>query len=517
MSSHVFCSPLPDVTIPEVPLTEYVLRRASELADHVAMIDGATGQKVTFSELSDKIHSLAGGLQAKGFGPGSTLALLAPNCIDYAVVFHGAAVAGGTVTTVNPVYGADEVRFQLNDAKATMIITVPDYADTARECMEGSDVTEVAVIGEDTYEALFGEAITQVPINVKEQVVVLPYSSGTTGLPKGVMLSHHNLVSNLAQSEPVLQYVDGEVALAFLPFFHIYGMQVLMNGLLAEGVTVVTMPRFDMPQALGLIQEHRITQFFAVPPVVLGMAKTPMVDDYDLSSLRMMFCGAAPLGGEVAQEASARLDCAVVQGYGMTELSPISHATKGNDFKAGSNGITVPNTECRVVDPDGNDQGVDGEGELWIRGPQVMLGYLNNDEATKNTIDADGWLHTGDVGRIDADGHMYIVDRVKELIKYKGFQVPPAELEALIVTHPAVADVAVIGIADVEAGEIPKAFVVLKPGVKASAADLQEFVAEHVASYKKIRIVEFTDEIPKSASGKILRRLLRDQSSENSK
>ena len=195
----------------------------------------------------------------------------------------------------------------------------------------------------------------------------------------------------------------------------------------------------------------------------------------------------------------------------MTELSPISHATAGDDSKPGSSGVTVPNTECRLVDADGEDQGVDGEGELWIRGPQVMKGYLNNPEATAATIDDDGWLHTGDVARIDADGHTYIVDRVKELIKYKGFQVPPAELEALIVTHPAVADVAVIGIPDVEAGELPRAYVVLKPGAQAEAEELQAFVAEHVATYKQIRQVVFTDEIPKSASGKILRRFLRDE------
>jgi 4-coumarate--CoA ligase len=324
------------------------------------------------------------------------------------------------------------------------------------------------------------------------------------------MLTHRNCVANLAQSNAMLEYHEGEVALAVLPFFHIYGMQVLMNGLLAEGVTVVTMPRFDMEQALSLIQEHGVTQFYAVPPIVLGLAKSPLVDQYDVSSLRKIFSGAAPLGAELADEAAARVGCVVVQGYGMTELSPISHATVGTDVKPGSNGVTAPNTMCRIVSPEGVDQGVDEEGELWIKGPQVMKGYLNNPEATAFTIDEDGWLHTGDVARIDADGHMYIVDRVKELIKYKGFQVPPAELEALIVTHPAVADVAVVGVPDVEAGELPKAFVVLKPGADATAEDIQEFVAEHVASYKQIRLVEFTDSIPKSASGKILRRQLRE-------
>ncbi len=517
MASHIFHSPLPDQEIPEVPLTEYVLQHAEAMAGEPAMIDGPTGRIYSFAQLNDHIHRLAGGLTAAGFGAGSTVGVMAPNLPEYAIVFHAVAVAGGTVTTINPTYGAEEVAFQLNDAGAQLLVTIPDFVETARAAAEGTSVSRIAVIGDSSDDSvtalaeLYGEAIEQAPVDVHEQVVVLPYSSGTTGLPKGVMLTHYNLVANLAQARPVLDYGDNEMALAVLPFFHIYGMQVLMNGLLAEGVGVVTMPRFDMEQALDLIQKHQVTQFFAVPPIVLGLAKHPAVDNFDLSSLRKIFCGAAPLGAELAEEAAERIGCAVVQGYGMTELSPISHATAGDDAKAGSSGITVPNTECRLVDENGEDQGVDGRGELWVRGPQVMKGYLNNPEATAATIDEDGWLHTGDVAVIDADGHTYIVDRVKELIKYKGFQVPPAELEALIVTHPAVADVAVIGIPDDEAGELPRAYVVLKPGMEATAEELQAFVAEHVATYKQIRQVVFTAEIPKSASGKILRRFLRDE------
>jgi 4-coumarate--CoA ligase len=328
-------------------------------------------------------------------------------------------------------------------------------------------------------------------------------------LSKGVMLTHTNLVANLAQMQHVLKY-EGAVALAALPFFHIYGMQVLMNGLLAEGCTIITMARFDLPQALGLIQDRKVTHFFAVPPMVLALAKHPIIDDYDLSSLQLVFSGAAPLGAELGSEASKRIGCEITQGYGMTELSPVSHATPPGQGKPGTVGVTISNTECRVVNADGEDQEVGGEGELWVRGPQVMKGYFGNSSATDATIDPEGWLHTGDVGIFDEDGHLRIVDRVKELIKYKGFQVPPAELEALLITHPAVADVAVIGVPDDEAGELPKAFVVLKPGAEASAEDLQEFVKGKVASYKQIRQVAFVDEIPKSASGKILRRMLRD-------
>ena len=324
------------------------------------------------------------------------------------------------------------------------------------------------------------------------------------------MLTHHNLVANLVQSTAVLAVDEDETVLSFLPFFHIYGMQVLMNNALAQGGKVVTMARFDLEQFLTLAQDHKIKRAFVAPPIVLALAKHPMVADYDLSALECVFSGAAPLGAELADEASQRLGCEVVQGYGMTELSPVSHSTPTGMFKPGSIGVLIPSTECRIVDPEtGNDLGIGEDGEIWIRGPQVMPGYLNNETATAATIDADGWLHTGDIGHADEDGHFHIVDRLKELIKFKGFQVPPAELEALLVTHPAVADAAVIGVPDDEAGELPKAFVALKQGQEASEDEIKQFVAEKVATYKQIRLLEFVEEIPKSASGKILRRLLK--------
>jgi acyl-CoA synthetase (AMP-forming)/AMP-acid ligase II len=510
-------SPFPDVEIPEIPITEFVLRAADTYPDRAAMIDGPSGRTYTFAELRDRVHQFAGGLVARGFKRGDTLGLMAPNVPEYAIVFHGVAVAGGTVTTINPTYGAEEVRFQLKDAGASMLITIGMFAETAKAAIEGTDVTEVLTLdgaeGTGDAMALLAAPIEQVAVDVHDDVVVLPYSSGTTGLPKGVMLTHHNLVANIAQVQPIFELREHEVMLSFLPFFHIYGMQVLMNTGLSMGATIVTMPRFDLQQALELVQQYKVTRFFAVPPVVLALAKHPIVEQYDMSSVVQIFSGAAPLGAEIAAEAAARVKCDVVQGYGMTELSPVSHATPEGMFKPGSSGITVPNTEVRVVDPaSGDDLGTGAEGELWVRGPQVMKGYLNNEEATRHTIDEDGWLHTGDVAVVDDDHHVSIVDRVKELIKYKGFQVPPAELEALIVSHPKVLDVAVIGIPDDEAGELPKAFVVAAPGSGITAGEIQEYVAEHVSSYKRIRIVEFVDEIPKSPSGKILRRLLRDRS-----
>jgi len=287
-----------------------------------------------------------------------------------------------------------------------------------------------------------------------------------------------------------------------------------MNCGLRSGATIVTMPRFDPAQFLELNATHRCTRAFVAPPIVVFLAKHPAVEGADLSAMETIFSGAAPLSAELAEEAAARLGCEVVQGYGMTELSPVSHLTPPGGYKPGSVGVTGPNQECRIVDAaSGESLGEDEEGELWVRGPNVMKGYLNNAEATAATITEDGWLRTGDVARVDADGHVYIVDRLKELIKYKGFQVPPAELEGLLMTHPDVADAAVIGLPDDEAGELPVGYVVLKEGREATEEDLKGFVADQVATYKQLRRITITDAIPKSASGKILRRILRDEAS----
>ena len=343
----VHTSQYPDVEIPDITITELVLRRAEELADQPAIADAESGRGYTFGELSHMIKAFAGGLQAKGFGVGDTLAIMAPNVPEYAVVFHGVAVAGGTNTTLNPTYTADEIRHQLQDSGATLLVTIEMFLETAKAAIEGTKVTEIITLegieGTTPITEVFGDPIEQVPVDVADHVVVLPYSSGTTGLPKGVMLTHRNLVANIVQCEPLLRYDAEDVAIAALPFFHIYGMQVLMNGLLANGVRVLSMPRFDLEVALKTIQDEKVTWFFAVPPMVLAFAKHPLVDQYDLSSLQTVFSGAAPLGAELAQEAAERIGCEVVQGYGMTELSPVSHATPPGNFKAGSSGLTVAN------------------------------------------------------------------------------------------------------------------------------------------------------------------------------
>lgn len=511
----IHASPLPDVEIPDVPLTAHVLRHAERLADKPALVDGPSGRELTYGELARGVRALAGGLQERGMAAGEVVAVLAPNLPEYALVFHGVAAAGGTVTTINPTYTPSEVRHQLADAGATVLVTIGQFLDTAEEAAEGTDVSRIVTIdevdGQTSIRDLFGEPIDVAPAD-PDDVVVLPYSSGTTGRSKGVQLTHRNLVANVVQTATAADLNEDDTSVAVLPFFHIYGMQVLMNSMLSQGATIITLPRFDLEQFLAVHQEHGITRSFVAPPIVTALAKHPVVDEYDLSALRQVFSGAAPLGAELAREAAERIDTEVVQGYGMTEMSPVSHLTQFGDFKPGSVGVTVANTETAIVDPDsGEFLDVGAEGEVWVRGPQVMKGYLNRPQETADTLDDDGWIHTGDVGTIDEDGHLYIVDRLKELIKYKGFQVAPAELEDLLVSHPAVADAAVIGRDDEEAGEVPIGFVTLKDGQQATEDELIEHAAADVSSYKRLHRVTFLDEIPTSASGKILRRELRDE------
>ena len=512
----IFSSPLPDVEIPELLLTEVVLRRAADRPEKPALVDGPTGRVLTYGELDTLVRRFAGGLAARGIGPGSVVGIMAPNLPEYAVVFLGTAFAGAAVTTINPTYTVAEVHHQLVDSGARLLVTVGAFLDTARAGAEGTAVEAIHTIdpvdGAEPLSALLGDPLAA-PVAVPlDATVALPYSSGTTGVSKGVVLSHANLVANIVQVLAPLEIRPDETIMGVLPFFHIYGMQVIMNTTLAAGATVVTMPRFDLEQFLHLHQEHRITRSYVAPPIVVALAKHPVVDSYRLDALESVFSGAAPLSAELAEEAAARLGCEVVQGYGMTEMSPVSHLTPRGGYVPGSVGVTTPNTETRIVDPGtGESLGVGADGEVWVRGPQVMVGYLNNPEATAATIDAEGWLHTGDIGHIDEQGHLHVVDRLKELIKYKGFQVAPAELEALLLTHPDVADAAVIGLPDPEAGELPVAFVVAKPDRAPTEDEVRAFVADQVATYKQLHRVTFVDAVPKSASGKILRRVLRDQ------
>lgn len=510
----IFKSRFADIPQEDISITQCVFAGLEGLGDTTVLIDGPTGQTVSAQAFVTSVKSLAGGLQEKGVG---TVALLAPNMPEYCTVFHAVAYAGGCITTINPAYTEHEVRHQLSDARATLLVTVPALLDTAKAAIVGTQVSEIVVIGTaegaTSLAALMGAPLeAQVPVDLDAHTVVLPYSSGTTGLPKGVMLSHRALVSNCRMVQSASPVNPDEVTPAFLPMFHIFGMTALMNVHLATGATLVTLPRFDLEMFLKIAQDHRTQRLWVVPPVALALAKHPLVDSFDLSSVKEVFSGAAPLGEALSRELDARIGCTTIQGYGMTEMSPATHMGNATTSKPGSSGVTAPSTECRLIDVEtGADLGVGETGALLVRGPQMMQGYLNNPDATAQTIDADGWLHTGDIGHMDADGFLFISDRLKELIKFKGFQIAPAEIESALMTHPDVADTGVIGIPDDAAGEAPLAFVVVKPGITPDATSIKAHLAEMLASYKQVKDIVFTDVIPKSASGKILRRVLREQ------
>src|SRR5882672_4759015 len=518
----IFRGPFPEVVIPEIPVTTFVFQNAGARPDKAALIDGPSGRAITYSQLTDSIARVAASLAKRGFKKGEVFGILSPNVPEYAIAFHGVASLGGITSPVNPLYTEHEIAHQLKDAGARFLVTVPQCLEKATAAAREAGIEELFIFekagcgtGEVNGATPFSSLLEsdgyypEVSINPREDLVALPYSSGTTGLAKGVMLTHYNLVANMCQMDGLDYFTENDTLICVLPLFHIYGLVVVLNMGLSQGSTIVTVPRFELEPFLQLVQDHGVTMAHLVPPIVLLLSKSPVVDSYDLSKLQTIFCGAAPLDEHLTRACMQRLDCDVRQGYGMTETSPVTHSSPADpeQVKFGSVGVPAPNTECKVVDLEtGEVLTHNKEGEVCVRGPQIMKGYLNRPEATAATIDSESWLHTGDIGYADEDGHFYIVDRAKELIKYKGFQVPPAELEALLLTHPRVADAAVIGVPDDVAGEIPSAYVVLRG--EATAQQLMNFVAERVAPHKKIRKLEFIDKIPKSPSGKILRRVL---------
>ncbi|HEX6728666.1 MAG TPA: AMP-binding protein, partial [Pyrinomonadaceae bacterium] len=434
-------SPYPDVTIPETSFTPFILQRAKERGDKPALIDGPTGRTLTYTQLEDQIARAAYGLDKRGFNKGQVFGILSPNVPEYAVAFHAVALLGGIVTPINPLYTEHEVSHQLKDCAARFLVTVPGCLEKAQLAAQDAGVEEVFVFGEAAgatpFASLLGEErfTGQIEINPREDLVALPYSSGTTGLPKGVMLTHHNLVANIKQMEGLDYFFESDTLICILPLFHIYGLVVILNMGLYKGATIVTMPRFDLEAFLKAIEDYNVSLAHLVPPIVLKLSKDPIVDNYQLLKLRTIFSGAAPLGEDLTRACMERLGCQLRQGYGMTETSPVTHSSPAPPMtvKFGSVGVCAPNTECRIVSLEtGESLGPMQNGEVCVRGPQIMKGYLNKPDATAQTIDGEGWLHTGDIGYADADGHFFIVDRAKELIKYKGFQVAPAELEALL-------------------------------------------------------------------------------------
>jgi acyl-CoA synthetase (AMP-forming)/AMP-acid ligase II len=503
-------SPYDDVELAEVPLHDFVLEGAAGRGHRAAIIDGPTGRVLTYAELAGSVRRAAAGLVAQGLAQGDVLALCAPNSPDFAVAYYAALAAGALVTTVNPLAPTGEITRQLIHSGARWLITTVALAHgSAGEAAAAAGVHETFAFG---MASAAGPAIPftwltdldhtdRLPAVGPDDHAVLLYSSGTTGLPKGVLLSHRNLVASLCQTRPVHRVGADDVLITVLPLYHIFALQITLGLGVAAGATVVTMPRFDLEGFCGLVRDYGVTRVEVVPPIVLALARHPAVAGYDLSSLRLITSGAAPLGAALAAECGGRLGCRVKQAYGMTEFG----------------GALLPGVQARVIDcASGLDVGPGVPGEMLIRTPAAMRGYLDNPEATAATIDADGWLHTGDVVVADREGWFQIVGRVKELIKYKGSQVAPAALEAIMLAHPAVADAAVIGRPDEQAGEIPTAMVVLRQPAADTGPigrELMAHVADRVAPHEKIRRVEFVTGIPKSPSGKILRLLLagRDQ------
>lgn len=542
-AGHIYRSRYPSIFPHDCPtnvtLPDFILRKVDTFGDRKALIDGFTEETYTFKQVGSGIRSVARSLTSMGLKNGDVVAIMSPNNAQYPMAFHGASLAGCVSTTINPLYTEREVDHQVGTAGAKAIIASPSTLDACARVASQRNIPLI-VFGDKAphgatafTDMMQAHAHVHTPyplegrvIDAAKELCTLPFSSGTTGAPKGTMLSHLNLIANLMQAYPGEGNFFGQdaVQLCPLPLFHIYGLSVGMNLGLHSGATVVLMPRFDLEKFLSLVQSYKVRRAHVVPPIVLALGKHPLVDKYDLSSLKVLLSGAAPLGVEVEAAAAKRLNVIVKQGWGSTELSPIGAIVPDDDKRAGiagagAAGLLPPDTLARVCDPESGDVLPYGSvGEIQISGPQVMMGYLHNAEATTSTLTPDGYLRTGDVGRFDDTGYLYIMDRCKELIKFKGFQVPPAELEDLLNGHEKVRDSIVIPVPDDEAGELPRAYVVLKEtptDASARAAittELQAWLSERVAPHKRLRGgVVLAKEIPKTASGKLLRRVVRDR------
>ncbi|CAN6207069.1 unnamed protein product [Urochloa humidicola] len=525
----IFRSKLPDIEIPgHLSLQAYCFERLPELSSRPCLIDGNTGAVHTYADVDHLSRRAAAALRGLGVARGGVVMSLLRNCPEFAFVFLGAARLGAATTTANPFYTPHEIHRQADAAGAAVIVTEACAAEKVRAFAAERGVPVVTVDGGAGFEGclLLRDLMDAAePLAADEEVgpddvVALPYSSGTTGMPKGVMLTHRSLVTSVAQQvdgeNPNLYFSKDDVLLCVLPLFHIYSLNSVLLAGLRAGCAIVIMRKFEIGALVELVRAHGVTVAPFVPPIVVEIAKSPRVTAEDLASIRMVMSGAAPMGKDLQDAFMAKIPNAVLgQGYGMTEAGPVlamclAFAKEPFEVKSGSCGTVVRNAELKIVDPDtGAALGRNESGEICIRGEQIMKGYLNDPEATKNTIDKDGWLHTGDIGYVDNDDEIFIVDRLKEIIKYKGFQVPPAELEALLITHPEIKDAAVVSMKDELAGEVPVAFIIRTEDSEISEDEIKQFVAKEVVFYKRINKVFFTDSIPKNPSGKILRKDLR--------
>ncbi|XP_058803049.1 uncharacterized protein LOC131670980 [Phymastichus coffea] len=531
-SNNVMNSPYGEAeNVPEMTLPQFLWSKSDKWRQLPALTCGISGRSYDFETSAALCRRGAVALLSNtSLKPGDRVGLLLPNVPEYLIAVHASLSAGLVVTFANPLYTAAELTRQFQSAKVRCIITIPQLVQLATavsEKLEDYDCT-INVGGDARPEhKVFGldyllnpSSNVELPKVLPTDVAVLPYSSGTTGIPKGVMLTHRNLIVNILQlthpslirfEEPTAD--SQETILTVLPFFHIYGFNTILNYLTYIGMHLVCIPKFTPQDYVAALVKYRPTVLFVVPSLLLFLITHPEVTAKQLESVTKVYSGAAPLKSGLIDkfmEKIGRNNCVLSQGYGMTETSPSLMITPYTmpQSKRGSCGQLLPSTQARVIDlEDGQDVGVPHKsGELLVKGPQLMKGYLDNPKATSEAIDIDGWLHTGDVVYYDEDEYFYIVDRTKELIKVKGNQVSPTELESLILEIPGVADVAVVGVSDDKAGEIPRAYVVKKPGVEISAEQVQEFVAPKVASYKKLSGgVRFVDSIPRNPSGKILR------------
>ena len=501
--------------IPAVTLPQLIRERARQHPDDIALVDAASGRSSSYGEVDRLIGRCAAGLAAQGFKPGDVLVIVAPNSIDWPVAALGAMAAGGVVSGANPMYLAADLAHQMRNSSARFALTIAPLLATVKDAAAQAGCENILVFGEDEGCVSFATLLAcedpepVVPHN-PDALAALPCSSGTTGLPKGVMLTHRNLIANIMQFEQTFPLPQGSAVLAFLPMFHIYGFTLITMAGLAAGAKLVTVPRFEPEPFLNAIATYRVSRLGVVPPVMQFLAGHPMVDNYDLSCLERIACGAAPMGSALEEKVSQRLKCPVVQGFGMTESSGCVAGTAPDRKRSGSSGELLPGTQGRVVSIEtGADLPRGEQGEIWFSGPQQFIGYLNQPAATAESITPDGWVRTGDIGYFDADGYLFITDRLKELIKVKGFQVAPAELEALLLTHPNVADVAVISRPDERSGEVPVAYVV--PRGELDAPAIKAWLAGRVVDFKQLADVVACEAIPKNPSGKILRRVLRAQ------
>ena len=515
--------PIPALSIPDMVRAR---ARTADRATRTAIVDGVSGRSYTFAQIDHLIGRFAAGLAALGFRSGDTLLMLCPNQPEWPVASLGAMAAGGIVSGANPLYGVKELAHQMRDAKAKVVFTVPAFLATAQAAAKEADCgcKQFIVLGDagnaEQWQAgvySYAQVIActdaePIPTINVDSIAALPYSSGTTGLSKGVMLSHRNLVSNVLQYIGAGDFKETDVTLIVSPMFHIMGFSVGLLVGLTVGYTIVTLPRFEPEQFLQTIQNYKVTVTGGSPPLLQFLAMSPLLAQYDVTSLNRLGCGAAPMGAPLQLQVSERLNCRVGQGYGMTESSGCIASTHPGRIKPGSCGQILPHTQVRIVHTEtGADLALHETGEIWFKGPQVFKGYLNNAVASGAMIGTDDWARTGDIGHVDEDNHVYVTDRLKELIKVKGFQVAPAELEAILFSHPAVGDCAVIGRADERAGEVPVAYVVRRGDI--NEVEVQDWLNAQVVEYKKLRAVVFCESIPKNPTGKILRRVLREKDS----